>query len=95
MWGEVDPAEVHAVWAAELAGYDGDDLRVALSELRNVCPEFPPTLWQFSALCRTAMVRRLCRKPQIDGPLVPMPERIREQLRAFVRDHSFGAKRPQ
>lgn len=52
MWGEADPAEIKALWAAELGLFDPDDLKWALNALRTAYLEFPPTLFQFVALCR-------------------------------------------
>lgn len=84
MFGDSDPREVQAVWADELREAEPDDLRGALDAMRSAYPDYPPTLFQFSALCRDARHRRAQGATKLAGPLVPMPEHIREQLRAFV-----------
>lgn len=58
MWKDADPTEVRELWAAELAPYAAEDFRSALAAMGSVYPDFPPTLYQFRALCRDAATLR-------------------------------------
>lgn len=68
MWGEADPNEVRRVWADELGLYAVEDLRAALDACRFAYKDYPPTLFQFSDLCRDAMRRRFQATTKIDYP---------------------------
>src|SRR5574337_582914 len=58
MWKDADPTEVRELWAAELASYAAEDFRSALAAMGSVYPDFPPTIYQFRALCRDAATLR-------------------------------------
>ena len=58
MFARADEADLLSTWAAELAAFSGYDIRLALDAMRFAYVEFPPTLFQFAALCRDAMRRR-------------------------------------
>jgi hypothetical protein len=55
LWRGQEMADVKKYWAAELAGFSGDELRDGFSKLRREHPEWPPTLYQFVDLCRAAV----------------------------------------
>jgi hypothetical protein len=83
MWGEVDPSVLHPVWAEALGGFEPADVREALDAMVRSYTDFPPTLPQFTNLCIDAKRRRLRELPKLDGPRIPMPDHVREQLAAF------------
>lgn len=58
MWGAADPGEVKLTWSQELGGFDGEDVRSALDAMRTTNVDFPPTLFQFVAMCRESRIRR-------------------------------------
>jgi hypothetical protein len=68
MWADADPIEVRAVWGEELVPFDGVDIRAAIEACRTAYPDYPPTLFQFSALCRDASRRRTASVPKLEGP---------------------------
>lgn len=45
-------ADVKALWAAELSGLSADELRHGLEAMRAKHPSWPPSLYEFFALCR-------------------------------------------
>ncbi len=52
MWKDMPIASVKACWAEELAGYSGEEFKRGLDALRSKHPTWPPTLFEFAALCR-------------------------------------------
>ena len=42
-------------WAQELAGYSGIEIKRGLSSCKTQCPDWPPTLIKFQAMCRPAL----------------------------------------
>lgn len=46
------------VWEAALAKYPPDVIESAASRLTTECPEFPPNLPQFEAICKAVMPRK-------------------------------------
>lgn len=58
MWAGVSRDELVETWGAELAPYAAEDFRSALAAMGSVYPDFPPTLYQFRALCRDAATLR-------------------------------------
>jgi hypothetical protein len=86
MWGDQNPAQLQRVWAEELAAFEGEDLRTALSQLRHSFVDFPPTLFQFADLCADAKRRRLERIVKLDeqAPRRPIPEDIKESLDRLI-----------
>jgi hypothetical protein len=58
MWGGASQADLLPTWADELGGFEAADIRGALEALRTAHPDYPPTLYQFAALCREARLRR-------------------------------------
>src|SRR5574337_1531708 len=58
MWRDADPTQVRELWADELGPYAAEDIRVALAAMGHAYPDFPPTLYQFRALCRDAAQAR-------------------------------------
>lgn len=85
MWALADPTDLRQTWADELAGFNGDDFRDAFTVMRTTYLEFPPTLFQFSALCRDARAKRAANVRQLPPPRTPIPEAVREKLAAFVK----------
>ena len=77
--------EVKVEWARELGRFSGDHLRIALDSLRHAHPSFPPTLYEFEALCVDATRAQAATVTKLPGPKTEMPAHIREQLRAFVK----------
>ena len=90
MWGDSNPHEVQAVWAAELGRFMAEDLRGALESLRTTHPDYPPTLFQFSGLCRDARKIRAQNAVKLDYTRTPMPDHIREQFKRFLNEHRLG-----
>src|SRR6478609_6817399 len=58
MWGDVDLSEVRSVWADELSRFEAVDIKRALETMLIAYPDYPPTLPQFSAMCRDARAAR-------------------------------------
>lgn len=85
MFGDADPTEVKATWSSELGGFEADDLRHALDTMRTAHQDFPPTLFEFRALCRDSRIRRAQSVPKIEAPPVPMPEHVKAELERFMR----------
>ena len=46
------------VWESALAKYSPDTIETAARRLAEVCPEFPPNLPQFEAICKAVMPRK-------------------------------------
>jgi hypothetical protein len=46
------------VWEAALAKYSPDTIETAAKRLADECPDFPPNLPQFEAICRAVMPRQ-------------------------------------
>jgi hypothetical protein len=84
MWGDADRNEVLNVWREHLGVYEGDDIREALEAMPKSYKEYPPTLPQFGDLCRDARARRTAVMPRLDAPRMPMPDKVKQQLREFV-----------
>jgi hypothetical protein len=68
MWGDADQDEVKLAWSQELADFDGADIRWALEALRTIYVDFPPTLFQFAALCRDGRRSRMQSVPKLMPP---------------------------
>lgn len=58
VYGAGQSAELVDVWRDELGSFDPSDIRAALDALRFAYVDYPPTLYQFAALCRDAMRAR-------------------------------------
>lgn len=54
LWRTQDMAEVRACWARELAEFTRDELARAVAALPKAHPSWPPSLYEFAALCRPA-----------------------------------------
>lgn len=65
-YGTADETLLIETWREELGPFDAADIKVALSACRTAYQDFPPTLFQFSALCRDAMRRRTDTVPRLD-----------------------------
>jgi hypothetical protein len=50
MWGAIPADDMKAVWADDLAGFSGDEIRRGLDGCKGL--KFPPTLPEFLQLCR-------------------------------------------
>ncbi len=55
MWKGSDVADVKAIWGAELVGYTAEEIRRGLESLRGKHPSWPPTLYEFTDLCRPGL----------------------------------------
>lgn len=84
MWGDVPQAEVIPVWADELGRYSAEDVKDALEVLPKAYQHYPPTLYEFADLCSDAKKRRAQTVPKLTAPRTEMPDKVRQQLRAFV-----------
>ncbi len=87
MWGEVNQDEALQVWGEALGLFDASDIKEALALMQAGYKEFPPTLPQFVDLCTDAKRRRMQTAPKLDGPRIPMPDHVRQQLTAFRTGH--------
>lgn len=87
MWGDADHAEVIAVWGEELGRYQLDDIKSAIETLRVEHVSYPPTLFEFSMLCRDA-ARRSAQAKMLGAPReTPDPEalaKINEMMRGLT-----------
>jgi len=52
------------VWESALAKYSPDTIETAAKRLADECPDFPPNLPQFEAICRAVMPRQTFRDEQ-------------------------------
>ncbi len=52
MWHGIDDKELKKRWAEKLSKYSLDAIKQAIGRLENEHPNFPPTMFEFSALCR-------------------------------------------
>lgn len=86
MWGAADPQEVRTVWAERLGPF-AQDIGPALEAMERSYRDYPPTLPQFTELCRDARKRRIGTTLRLNAPLTPMPDKIRQQLEAFKIGH--------
>jgi hypothetical protein len=66
VYGTADERDLVETWRDELGRYDGLDIKAAIDACRLAYPDYPPTLYQFSALCRDAMRRRTQTVPKIE-----------------------------
>lgn len=97
MWADANREELLEVWATELRGFAGSDLRDALAALgttyagkdkTQTYADYPPTLFQFAGLCRDAKRRReQTTLAIVDKTHTTMPDAIRRQLAAFKAKH--------
>ena len=53
MWKGQEVEDVKEAWSAELAHLTGAELKTGLDRLRKNHPSWPPTLFEFSELCRS------------------------------------------
>ena len=54
-WRDVDAEKLKQAWAEELAGYTGFEIKRGLDTCKTKAPTFPPTLFEFLAMCRPAL----------------------------------------
>ena len=54
MWREADPREVQSVWGESLGRYEAVDIKRALETMVLAYADYPPTLPQFTSMCRDA-----------------------------------------
>jgi|SRR5690348_9270704 len=86
MWKDADPNEVRSVWADALGHYEAQDVRRALEAMVMAYTEFPPTLPQFTSLCRDARSARTQTTAKLDyNPRGEMPANVRAFLDDFKR----------
>ena len=55
LWANVDKSTLKKAWAEELAGYTGFEIKRGLDTCKTKAPTFPPTLFEFLAMCRPAL----------------------------------------
>lgn len=65
MWGAVPEAEMHAIWAEDLAGYTGDEIATGLWACKQ--RDWPPTLPEFLKLCRPWMAPEVAYHEAVRG----------------------------
>lgn len=85
------------VWEAALSKYPPDVIEAAASRLTTECPEFPPNLPQFEAICKAVMPRKTYAE-QHGLPPVALPAPQEAGLRnppgfATKGDHKDWARR--
>lgn len=83
MWGKVDRTDLLQTWADELTGFEGDDIRSALTAMRAEHLDYPPTLFEFAALCRDARLRRTGSTASLPAPKTRWDDvdpRIRDEV---------------
>lgn len=61
------------VWEAALSKYPPDVIEAAAARLTTECPEFPPNLPQFEAICKAVMPRKSYAEEQGYARLPPPP----------------------
>lgn len=89
MWKDADPLEVRAVWAEGLGLYEPQDVRRALEAMVMTYTDFPPTLPQFSALCRDARSARTQTVAKLDyNPRGAIPANVKAFMADFKRKAS-------
>lgn len=86
MWGKADQTDLLQTWADEITGYTGADIRDALDTMRTAHPDYPPTLYEFAALCRDARTRRTGSSTYLPAPRTrweDIDERIRDEIAKY------------
>lgn len=58
MWKDADPNELREVWGEALTRFEAVDIKRALETMVVAYPDYPPTLPQFSSMCRDARAVR-------------------------------------
>jgi hypothetical protein len=76
--------DVKAAWGQELGRFDAEALKKALETLRTAHPSYPPTLYEFEALCVDALRSRSATVTKLPPPKTEIPPHIRTALRVFV-----------
>lgn len=54
-WANVDQNKLKQAWAEDLAGYTGFEIKRGLDTCKTKAPTFPPTLFEFLAMCRPSV----------------------------------------
>ena len=72
---------VKAEWAQVIEPFGVDAIRVALKLARGRHPDWPPTLGQFEALCRSVRPPDL---PKLPAPRTAPPAGVFERMRAAI-----------
>lgn len=73
MWVDADMDEVRGLWGQQLAKFRVESIAVALQRLVDSGSEWPPTLPEFSKLCRESAVERAAHAPALPAPQRGMP----------------------
>jgi hypothetical protein len=76
MWGDVTIDALSPVWAKALSVYDVKTVAAAVHALPHRESAWPPTLPEFTALCREQI------KPAAHRPALPVPKRTAEEIAA-------------
>lgn len=85
MWGDADPDEVKTAWGIELGCFEADDIKWALECLKTTYLDFPPTLYQFRALCVSGRSVREQRTRRLNAPpAAPPPPEVLAKIHQLV-----------
>lgn len=89
LWVDVDMGAVKSEWSSGLSGIRPAQTERAMEHLGK----FPPTLPEFKALCRHFRANDgQVLLSIVDARREPMPDKVRDQLRAFVGRSTAWAK---
>lgn len=80
LWAGAPMADVKAEWAAALAGYEVETVRLALESIKSEGKVHPPNLPEFVHLCRQ-FVRRGPHRLALTAPRYEPPENVFANLR--------------
>lgn len=84
MWGDADPDEVRSTWAIELGVFEADDIKWALNSMRTSFLDYPPTLFQFAALCRDGRKRREQSVRLVAPQIAALPDAVVAKVGEFI-----------
>lgn len=82
------------VWESALAKYEPKVIEAAAERLTTECPEFPPSLPQFEAICRACRPAKVW-KPD-EGPVkIGMSDELRAERSRQIREEALARYRQQ
>ena len=86
MWGDANMDEVLAVWGEGLARYEAVDIKRALEAMVLAYADYPPTLPQFTALCRDARNARCQQEPKLTVRYSPVSPEVLAAIHELTKD---------
>lgn len=81
-----------AVWAGELREFDADVVEEAAKRCKSQHVEFPPSLPQFTAICRAIRPRQVFAAPKPTN-LIGMSDELRSQRSKQIREEAMAKLR--